>query len=251
MNSRLLSGALAAVAAVALAVTALTGGATYSAPTVSTDIGPNAVRAGAVHLDLSNSDGAGTGLAFDGLLPGQRRTRLFWVVDNDRASSVPAGLSVTFTGLHDEPGPCAVSLDKVAGERASGVSGCSVIDGQPTGTPEHGNLSWLLLFEVAWAPETQDCTGNTIENSLITAPTPGDLHQFDSPGDHPLVFRGGDGSPTVLAPGRGVCVAVTASWPPDTTPAASASPHHPVDNAAQGDSMTVVVRFDLTQASAS
>jgi hypothetical protein len=40
-----------------------------------------------------------------------------------------------------------------------------------------------------------------------------------------------------------VCVAVTADWPGDGT----RSPATPADNAAQGDSLTVQLSFDLTQ----
>lgn len=57
----------------------------------------------------------------------------------------------------------------------------------------------------------------------------------------------GDGAtPLVLAPGEGICVEVSVSWPERS--AVHPDPDHPLDNAVQGDSLTLGVRFDLIQA---
>lgn len=243
MNRRIVSGVLAGLAAVTLAV----GGATYSAPVVSSDVAPNIVGVGVLHLDLSGGS-AHAGLAFDNLMPGEASRRLFWLASNDALSVTPATLAVTFHDLVDVAAPCDVSTGKALGEQESGVGGCTIAGAQVTGTPRQGNLSRLLAVDVEYGDSSAGSPGCALVAdgvSLLEDVSPGNLRSSALRDRTLLLHNGSD--PLVLAPGRGLCLAVTAHWLPGVSSTAEASPQHPTDNAAQGDSFTVDVRFDLAQ----
>jgi hypothetical protein len=233
VNGKLASGVLAGVAALALAGV----GSTLSAPTGGADIAPNVVRAGVLHLDLGADGQAGTTLSFGGILPGQQRDQLIWVAANDRASTLPGTLALTFGSVHDVAASCDTSLDKARAEITSGIAGCTVRDGQASGTPAQGNLSRKLTLDLRSAVGSAGaCVADAAPRSTTTG--------LFAAGGRTIALGAGAG-PVVLAPGQGVCVAVSVAWP--ETPNASPDPQHPLDNAAQGDSAGVEVRFDLTQ----
>jgi hypothetical protein len=193
---------LAALAAFALALT----GATYSAPTQSVDVGGNQLRAGVLRLDLSGGD-ARARLAFPGLMPGGRSATRMWLAANDASSPVAATLAVRFDRLRDVGA-----------------------DGGP------GQLSERLQFDLAVSGGS-DCHGAPGTPVALPATGPGNLRALAAGTGTRVVLRQPDGTPVVLAPGAGVCLAVTAYWPPTAS-----------DNDAQGDSFSVRAVVELTQA---
>lgn len=233
MNGKLASGVLAGVAALALAGV----GSTLSAPTSGADVTPNVVRAGILHLDLGADGRASTTMSFAGILPGERRDQLIWVAANDRASTVRGTVALTFGRPHDVAAPCRTSSDKAEAEIASGISGCTIRDGQASGIPAQGNLSRVLTVDIRSAVGTAaDCAPGASARSATTG-------LFAAGGR--TIPLGDDDGPAVISPGHGVCVGISVEWP--ETSGATPDPQHPLDNAAQDDSVSVDVRFDLTQ----
>ncbi len=244
MNRSLIVAALAGVAAVALLVV----GGTYSAPTHSIDVGPNRLASGVLRLDLTGGDAAAD-LSFAGLMPGQRSERLMWLATNDAFSTVDATLALTVDRLVDRPGLCDTAVSKARAEIASGVDGCRVEGESAAGTPVQGNLSRLVELEVRYAPAGDSpaaCARGAAERALLPAGGPGNIRALAGAAT-PLVLRAADGSRTLaLAPGAGVCLAVGLNWAPGVNSAA-ADREHPLDNAAEGDTLSVRVVFSLTQ----
>jgi hypothetical protein len=180
---------------------------------------------------------------------------LFWA-SNSIESSVPATLSITVEDLVDVPAPCSVSRAKAHGEFVSGVGGCSITSAGISGVPDVGVESRLIEVSTAYDPVAQTaatCAGADDPSSAST------LRLLSDPDDLYSVANaeGGVGTTVpvtdardravVVPPRHGICVVVLMSWPRNGTDAAHASPQDPVDDAAQGDSLTVAVRFDLTQ----
>jgi hypothetical protein len=250
MNRKLVSGMVAGLAAIVLA----TSGGTLASFDGIAGVPGNVAGAGTLELDLDASGTAGTALSFTGLKPGIHTATLLWVAANDAKSAVPASLTVTLHHFVDRPGACDVSLGKAEGVAASGIAGCTITTAGITGIPVAGAASRLLdvtTSYVTMAVDPSSCAAQ-FEGSRSLLPTSGqgDLYAAATAHDGagttvPIVDT--DGRPVVLAPGLGVCFAVSAYWPPSVTDAAHASPEHPVDNAAQVDSFSVDVRFDLTQ----
>lgn len=241
MNRRLVVGILAGLAAIALAFV----GGTYSNPVGSAQVPENAVGAGVLQLDL-HGGGAHAQLDFRTLMPGATDRKLFWLAGNDPVSTMGGTLTLRFDHLADVAAPCSVSRDKALGEIASGIGGCTVSGERISGTPAQGNLSRLLALRVGYdtgAADAASCANDTGYQPLFPDQGPGNL-RLDAGHDYVLT----DGStPLVVSPGHGVCLAVSAVWPPDENPVDQADPEHPVDNAAQGDALGVQVHFTLNQ----
>lgn len=194
---------LVALAGFALSITA----GTYSAPTRSVDVGGNRLVAGVLALDLAGGDAAAE-LSFPDLLPGGRIDRRLWLA-NDPASPVPATLALTFDRLRDA----------APAGRAGRLSGLLEV-GLGVGRP---------------GPAASGCTDTTV--APLPASGPGNLRALAGGAGRriPLPYPAG-AAPLVLDPGEGVCVSVSASWPPSDA-----------DGAAQGDSLTVRLVFELSQ----
>lgn len=249
MDRRLVSGTVAGLAAIVLA----TGGGTLAAFDDDADVPHNLAGAGVLQLDLDRSGGASTALSFTNLQPGTRTTNRLWVAANDAASTVSATLGLAVHNLVDTPAACDVSLGKAEGDIASGISGCAVSDGVISGTPSIGVASRMLEFTATYvaAVDPASCATHAPgTSSLLPTSGPGNLYAAataNAGAGTRIAITGDDGTPVALAPGQGVCIALNAYWPPNVTDAIHASPEHPVDNAAQGDSFSVNVDFDLTQ----
>jgi hypothetical protein len=242
MNRRLAAGILAGAAAVALGVLGAVR-ATYSEPVGSAQVPDNAVGVAVLQLDLDG--GADAELDLTGLMPGQTHGQRFWLAASDPLSSVGGTLTIRFSDLVDTPAACSFSRGKALAEIESGIAGCTVSGEHVTGTPAQGNLSRLIAVQVGYggtARNAADCGSGDGERSLLADDGPGDLRRLSQ--DAYQLVDGG--APMVLSPGEGVCVAVTAAWPPDVNQG-HADPEHPTDNAAQGDSLKLRARFQLTQ----
>jgi predicted ribosomally synthesized peptide with SipW-like signal peptide len=247
MDRRLVSGTVAALAAILLG----TGGGTFAAFDDASDVPDNQAASSLLLLDL----GSDATLTFAGLEPGAHTANRMWVATNESQSGVPAEVSVTVRHLVDRPGPCDTSTGKAEGDITSGIPGCTIdADGSISGVPRRGVASRMLDVSASYVPSAVDphSCGTTAPGTSSLLPTsgPGDLRaaaiaHHGAGTTTPVVDD--QSRPVRLAPGQGVCVLISAYWPPDVTDAAHASPDHPVDNAAQGDSFSVEVRFDLTQ----
>jgi predicted ribosomally synthesized peptide with SipW-like signal peptide len=240
MDRRLVRGGLAALAALALGV----GGTTLAAFDDFTDVPGNEVGAGVMLLDLDAAGSATTAVTLAGLVPGATVHRLMWVARNDSSSAPDGTLSLTLHGLIDSAAPCDTSRGKALAEIAAGVPGCLVDGDAVSGTPAQGNLSRVLEVAVSYGAADDD-PARCVPATAASLPTTGrgNLNTLarDAGTAIPL---GGAAAPLVLAPGHGVCVALDVSWPQtDTAPDRG----HPGDTAAEGDSLTVGLRFDLVQ----
>lgn len=250
MDRRLVSGSVAAVGAVLLAA----GGSTLASFDDAAGVPHNSAGAGVLVLDLHSADSGNAAVRFAGLMPGQHATQRIWIARSDPASTVPSTMSLTITHLVDSPAPCDLSVGKAEGELASHIEGCRVRANAVSGRPAIGVASRLVQFDGSYVPDAGDsasCNSAAAgARSLFTSIGPGDLYTA-AHANHgrgttvPIVDSSADR--VLLAPGHGVCVSLDAYFPPGTTDAAHASPRHPVDNAAQGDSLSVQLRFTLTQ----
>ena len=242
MNRRVVSGAIAALAAIVLAA----GSTTLGAFDDETDIPANTAAAGVLQLDLGGGT-AHAALTFANLEPNDTATRRLWVVGNDPTSSVSGTVAMAVGSPQDVAGPCSTSRGKALGEIASGIGGCVLTPTGETGTPEFGVASRLIAFDisVSGAADPASCANAAPGSSVLPRSGPGNLARLGRTNE--ITLRDRHAVPIVLAPGRGACVIVQASWPPNVTDSAHATPEHPVDDAAQGDSTSIEVAFTLTQ----
>ncbi len=253
MNRKLVLGVVSGLAAIALAV----GGTTYSAFSDFGQVKGNVVGAGFLKLTVVVNGGADAGLDFGLVLPGTTRRQLIWVASQDGGSVPAAELYLTFDNLADHPAPCATSGGKATGEAESGIAGCTVNRDTVSGTPAQGNLSRVLSLRVGYYPaihRAADCAAVPVHepSTVIMAEATGNLYT-SATANHGAGVRYRLNEPSsatalTLGPGAGVCVGIDADWPPDPARARHPSPQSPNDNAAQGDSLSVDVRFDLVQA---
>jgi hypothetical protein len=176
------------------------------------------------------------------LAPGVTGHRTVWVASNDGQSVPNANLALTFHNLADQENDCSSN-----GERAA----------DPTcDTDGTGELSKVVNFQTQYYPDVLDpaaCQAAAAAyhhpvSSIFPADHPGDLFEYATGAGHTYQLKDAAGTaPLVLHPGQGVCIGIDSYWP-----ANDAAPHqnaaYPVDNAAQGDSLTFDVHFDLTQA---
>jgi len=241
VDRRLVSGAIAAIAAVGLGV----GGSTSAAFNDFSDVPGNQTAAGTLQLDLTPGASGSVAVSLGRLMPGGRSTRAVWVAANDSTSSIDGTLSLRFHDLVDTAAPCDTSRDKARAVLAAGVAGCSITETTVSGVPEHGSLSRVLTVSVSAARMlgAASCSAES-DGARVALPAAGRGNlTVLAASAQPLPVAERDGARLVLGPGEGVCVAVTADWPGDGT----RSPATPADNAAQGDSLTVQLSFDLTQ----
>lgn len=241
MDRRLVSGAIAAVAAVGLGV----GGSTSAAFNDFSDVPGNQTGAGTLQLDLAPGATSSVAVSLGRLMPGERSTRAVWVAANDSTSSIDGTLALRFHDLVDTAAPCDTSRDKARAVLAAGVAGCTVTDTTVSGVPERGSLSRVLTVRVSAARMLgpASCSVQS-QGAAVALPATGrgNLAVLAASAQQlPVAER--DGSRLVLGPGEGACIAVTADWPGDEARGVTA----PADNAAQGDSLTVQLSFDLTQ----
>ena len=241
-----------ASAGVAALVLAATGGGTLGSFEDTSTVRHNVIGAGVLKLDV-RSVGTGANLALNDLRPGSHATQLFWAT-NGLESSVPATLSITVHDLVDVPAPCNVSAEKADGESLSGIGGCQVTSTGITGIPNTGVVSRLIDVSSAYDPGAQvpeKCADDPARaQSLRVLTEPGDLYAIANANDGAgttVPITDARGHAVVLPPGHGICVVVSVSWPRNGSDIAHASPRNPVDDAAQGDSASVAVRFDLAQ----
>jgi hypothetical protein len=234
---------------IAAALTFSVGGSTYSALDDFVDVPGNRVGAGVLLIDLREAGTADASVAFDRLSPGMTAQRRVWITNDPR--STPHGtISLTVHHLVDVAAPCDTSLSKAEGEIGSGVSGCAILDTGASGIPAQGNLSRVLEFDVGYVATAGDLATCSDEQATsggtVVDEGRGNLYGLananDGAGTTVLLTDGA--APLNLAPGDGICVMVSARWPAFS---GEPSPQHPVDDAAQGDSLSVDLRFDLAQ----
>lgn len=247
MNHKLLKASLAGVAVIALAA----GGSTYAAFSDFANLNGNSVGAGFLKLDLNAGQGSAP-LNFSKLAPGMNQFRTIWVASNDGQSVPNANLSITFKDLVDTAAPCDTSLGK-----ATADPGCTVTEPGDVigGTPTAGHLSQMLTFQTQYYPQITDpqtcqatlATSYPSYNSILPADHPGDMYESATAGTTYILKNAAGTAPLVLAPGQGVCIGIGAFWANGNNVPHSTNPAYPVDNAAQGDSMTFDAHFDLTQ----
>jgi hypothetical protein len=253
VNRKLVLGVLSGLAAIALAV----GGTTYSAFSDFGQVDGNIVGAGFLKLDVAVNGGADAGLDFGVVMPGSTTSQLIWVASVDGGSVPAAELYLRFNNLADHAAPCATSGGKATGEVESGIGGCTVNGETVSGTPVQGNLSRVLSLRVGYYPaihHAADCAAVPAHepSTAIMAEAPGNLYTNatanDGAGIRYRLNEPNSAAALTIGPGAGVCVGIDAGWPPDLARAQHPSPQGPNDNAAQDDSLSVDVRFDLVQA---
>jgi alternate signal-mediated exported protein len=233
MNKKILKGALAGTAVVALAA----GGGTWASWNDFGNVNDNSVGAGILKLNLSNKDGsATTPLAFGKLSPGGQSQQAIYVASSDGDSVPNADLYLTLSNLEDQENGCSTNASEQA------VDDCAT---NPT-----GELSKVLDMRIVSyaAPSALECKGwvggsgdpGPVINNTVIPNNLGNMSQAP-------VGQGTDGTRVLISdaahplqPGQGVCLTFTSWWPKDHVGGTD-------DNAAQGDSMTFDSRFDLVQ----
>ena len=143
MNNKLMLGAAAGVAAIALAV----GGTTYSAFSDFGDINNNTVGAGFLKLDLGVNGTGNAALDWGKLAPGNvHATRTIWVASNDGQSVPNATLALTFHNLQDQENGCSSNGELAADQNCAqandpgAVEGTDLSDSVLPGHHRPGNL---------------------------------------------------------------------------------------------------------------
>jgi hypothetical protein len=239
MNRKLVMAGLAGIAAVALAV----GGSTFSAWSDFGTINNNTSAAGFLKLDLTDGpSGVATPMNFDRMYPGQNAPRMVWVASNDGQSVPDANLKVSFKNLDDQENNCSSSSESVDDPTCG------------SNAPNSGELSKVVTVQTQYYPDItspQNCSAydyahgqGGAHQSIFPADGPGDLYGYaeGTGSGYQLKDAANPTNDLVLHPGDGVCIAIDVYWAHD--------PHSgytgPSDNAAQGDSMTFDLRFDLT-----
>lgn len=250
MNTKLLKASLATAAVIALAA----GGGTFAAFSDFGNVNGNSVGAGFLKLDLGPN---GTGIApldFGNFAPGSGTGRQIWVASNNGDSVPNAHLFITLKNLVDTAAPCSTSLGKAQGEIDSGVTGCTINGNTASGTPSQGNLSRVLSFQGYYYPTITDpatCAAlTTYPQNYVSffAAGRGDMYPIASGAGtkYELYTDSSKTTPLVLQPGQGGCIGISAGWVAGSDPV-NPTVTNPSDNAAQSDSLTFDVRFDLVQ----
>jgi hypothetical protein len=226
MNSKLLKGSLAGVAALALAA----GGTTFAAWSDFTEIGGNAAGAGILKLNVSPN--SGSEYVFDhvsmapGGINGQRNV---YVASND-GTSTPSG-------------QLFLSLKDLVGTEDGCDGHAEIADDANCGSAssEGQFIEDAILQVSSYAVNSPgECTqGYAPGGKVVTGQHGGSLQWWENQAPYELT---GDGSAiggvdrSYLAPGQGLCVSMALSLA------------YGVDNASQGDQATFTTRFDLKQA---
>ncbi|HET8614198.1 MAG TPA: hypothetical protein VFL94_01650 [Actinomycetales bacterium] len=238
MNRKLVIGAVAGVAAVALAY----GGSTYSAWSDFGDVNGNSVGAGFLRLNLNGQTGSTdvTPISWGKLAPGMVNVRTVWIASND-GDSVPDGtLSATFSNLQDQENGCSSNSEVAADPTCNG--GNQATDGE---------LSHILNFQAQYYPEVSQDQCATWPGGggydAFFASAQGDLFNVASGAGHTYTLKdhANPANDLVLKPGDGICIGFNAYWPHDPSNQVSAPYNN--DNVAQGDSFSFDVKFTLNQ----
>jgi predicted ribosomally synthesized peptide with SipW-like signal peptide len=225
MNSKLIKGSLAGVAALALAA----GGTTFASWSDFDEITGN--EAGAGILQLTVNPNSGSEMIFDstemapGGINGQRNV---YVASNDGAST-PSGRLF-------------ISLKDVLGHEDGCVGNSEIVDDPNCGSHDEGDfIDDALLQVTSYAVNSPgECTqGYAPTGKIVTAQHGGSLSWWKTqpPWEVTGHYTGPGGiDRSYLAPGQGLCVSMDISLA------------YAVDNASQGDSALFTTRFDLAQA---
>jgi predicted ribosomally synthesized peptide with SipW-like signal peptide len=226
MNSKLIKGSLAGVAALALAA----GGTTFAAWSDFNEITGNDVGAGILKLTVAPN--SGSQMVFDSLemAPGGiNGKRAVYVASNDGAST-PSGRLF-------------LSLKDVLGTEDGCVGNSEILDDPDCGGSNEGDfIDDALLQVTTYAVNSPgDCTPSYAPASKVVTPQHGgSLSWWESqPTAWEVTGNGtslGGVDRSYLAPGQGLCVSMDISLA------------YAVDNASQGDSSLFMTRFDLKQA---
>lgn len=242
MNKKILKGALAGTAVVALAA----GGGTWASWSDFGDVNNNHVGAGFLKLNLNGQDGSSAvaPLNWGRLAPGMVNVRTVWLASNDGDSVPSAHLKATFYNLDDQENNCSSNSERVAD-----ANDCD------SNAPNSGELSHILNFQTSYYPEVSEdeCAtyptnppGPSNGYNAFFASNQGDLFAAASGAGHTYTLNELDTTnPLVLDPGEGICVGFQAYWPHDPSNQVSAPYNN--DDVAQGDSMSFDVRFTLEQ----
>jgi hypothetical protein len=225
MNRKLVIGAVAGVAAVALAY----GGSTYSAWSDFGTVTGNKTDAG--HLVLSlNSTGSINNVGGQSIAPGQARTIDFFVASADLDGVPSADLSFQIKNLVDQENGCSGN-----GEPA--------VDATCGNAGDPGEFSGQAYVRVRYSDPAP--TGAiTFANNNCSAPGgyPNSVGYSPANNNDTTVyprlaglFASGSQALGTLTGGQGVCIRVDLGLDPNAT------------NATQGDSSTFDLQYDLVQ----
>ena len=227
MNSKLIKGSLAGVAALDLAA----GGTTMAAWSDFDEIKDN--NAGAGILQLNVDPNQSSKMIFDSLkmapggLKGQRNV---YVASND-GESTPSG-------------KLFISVKDVVGTEDGCVTKSEAIDDPNCDdtTSEGDFINDAILQVTSYAVNSPgECTqGYAPAGKQVTGQYGGSLKKWMSMGRHEITGNGksiGGVDKSYLAPGEGLCVSMDLSMGFDAT-----------NNRTQGDSAVFTTRFDLEQA---
>jgi hypothetical protein len=210
MNSKLIKGSLAGVAAIALAA----GGTTFAAWS-DFDVESSGAGAGILKLDVSTREGAGSTIKPFSLAPGQNKFQEFYLASADE-DNVPVGrLTAQIQNLVDieDGGPgCTTNSEQQAEGGACGTEG------------ELSDQARVQILVSDPVNDASSCPNTGIYHSATPSGT-GTLAEQTA-----KTFSLGD-----LSAGQGICVRMEMSLP--TT----------ADNKSQGDDATFDWRFDLNQ----
>ena len=225
MNSKLIKGSLAGVAAIALAA----GGTTMAAWSDFDEIAGNEAGAGILQLNVNAN--SGSDLIFDSLemapggINGQRNV---YVASND-GESTPSGRLF-------------LSLKDIVGTEDGCVGNSEVVDDADCGGTNQGDFVDDAILQVSsYAVSSPgECNqGYAPAGKVVTATYGGSLNWWKTQAPRELTGNGtalGGVNRSYLAPGEGLCVSMSLSLA------------YSVDNASQGDSSVFTTRFDLKQA---
>jgi hypothetical protein len=238
MNRKLVIGAVAGVAAVALAY----GGTTYSAWSDFGDVNGNSVGAGILKLDLtSGSGGAAAPLAFGNLAPGMTGAKAVFIASSNGDSVPPADLYLTLKNVQNQDNGCNSSNSEKHDDPT-----CDYANDQ-------GELARVLNVRVESFAATSlaECAayegGAGTGAALVPAVIKNEIGSLADPANLDKRFLVSDAAHPLTA-GQGVCVTFFTYWPKNQDLAHSYDPSTlPSDNAAQGDSLTFNSHFDLIQ----
>jgi hypothetical protein len=224
MNRKLVIGAVAGVAAVALAY----GGTTYSAWSDFGDVAGNSVGAGVLTLNLGPNKGGDVKFDNVKMAPGQiGAERHVFIASNDAASTPDAKLFVSLTNLKGTEDGCS----NTNGEKADDPACVNPAASQGQFITD-ATIQWYS-YKVKSATECNASNDGGAANR-ITNQHGGSLQALATQTAAAPYELTGTAMP-VLKPGEGLCFAMEASLAKS------------VDNASQGDSADFNLRFDLVQ----
>jgi predicted ribosomally synthesized peptide with SipW-like signal peptide len=225
MNKKILKGALAGTAVIALAA----GGGTFAAWSDFSEIAGN--QAGAGILELQVNPNAGSDFKFDHvtMAPGGINTQRNVYVASNSGDSTPSG-------------QLFITLKDLVGHE-DGCDGAEFADDSACGNGGAGQFiddAYLQVSSYAVNSPGECTQGYAPGGKIVTGQHGGSLKWWESQvAPYELTGDGtsiGGVNRSYLAPGQGLCVSMTLNLA------------YGVDNASQGDSADFTTRFDLKQA---